>query len=108
MIPTYEEIMLPLLKFLSDRKEHSLQETHDSLAQQFNLTDSEIRELLPSGQQPIFRNRLGWARTYMLKARLVESTKRAHFKISDRGLQLLNENPKEISSEYLARYPEFI
>lgn len=108
MIPTYEEIMLPLLKYLSDKKEHSLQETHDSLAQQFNLTEPEIRELLPSGQQPIFRNRLGWARTYMLKAHLLESTKRAHFKITDRGLQLLTENPKEITAEYLARYPEFI
>ena len=108
MIPTYEEIMLPLLKFLGDKNEHSLQEAHDALSNNFNLTEPEIRELLPSGQQPIFRNRLGWARTYMIKAGLLESTKRAHFKITDRGLQLLNENPKEISTEYLFKYPEFI
>ncbi|MBL0268066.1 MAG: restriction endonuclease [Chitinophagaceae bacterium] len=108
MIPTYEEIMLPLLKFLSDGNEHSLQEAHDYLADQLGLTEHERRELLPSGQQPIFRNRLGWARTYMNKAGLLDSTKRAHFRITERGLQLLNEQPKEISSEILFRYPEFV
>jgi restriction system protein len=108
MIPTYEEIMMPLLKFLGDKNEHSLQEAHDFLAQQFSLTEDEQRELLPSGQQPIFRNRLGWARTYMNKAGLLESTRRAHFKITDRGTSLLNENLKEINAEYLNRYPEFV
>lgn len=100
--------MLPFLKFLSDNKEHSLQEAHDSLADSFGLTEIERRELLPSGQQPIFRNRLGWARTYMNKAGLLDSTKRAHFRITERGLQLLKENPKEISVEVLFRYPEFV
>jgi len=89
MIPKYEEIMLPLLKSLSDEKEHSLSETHDALAKEFKLTDDELRELLPSGQQPIFRNRLGWARTYLKKAGLLTSPKRAYFKISDTGLALL-------------------
>lgn len=64
MIPKYEEIMLPFLKFLSDGNEHSLNETHDALAKQFQLTDIQLRELLPSGRQSIFRNRVGWARTY--------------------------------------------
>lgn len=59
MIPKYEEIMLPFLKYLSDEKEHSLSETHDALAKEFKLTDYELKELLPSGQQPVFRNRLG-------------------------------------------------
>ena len=108
MIPTYEKIMLPLLKFLGDRKEHSLQETHDALANEFRLTEEERRELLPSGQQPIFRNRLGWARTYMNKAKLIESTKRAHFKITERGTAVINENPAEITAEYLNKYPEFV
>jgi restriction system protein len=108
MIPTYEEIMLPLLKYLDDMREHSLQETHDVLADQFDLTETERRELLPSGQQPIFRNRLGWARTYMSKAGLLTQTKRAHFKITERGIALLNENPKNINSELLNRYPEFV
>lgn len=108
MIPKYEEIMLPFLKYLSDEKEHSLSETHDTLAKHFNLNDSELRELLPSGRQPIFRNRVGWARTYLKKAGLLNSPKRAHFKISERGLELLKENPNQITSKFLTRYEEFV
>ncbi|MBU0944843.1 MAG: restriction endonuclease [Proteobacteria bacterium] len=108
MIPKYEEIMLPFLKFISDEQEHSLSETHDALAKEFKLTDEELKELLPSGQQPIFRNRLGWARTYLKKAGLVTSPKRAHFKISDIGLALLNEKPTEITSKFLTRYDDFV
>ena len=108
MIPTYEEIMLPFLKLLSDGKEHSLNETHDKLAAHFRLTERETSELLPSGQQPVFRNRIGWARTYLKKAGLLTSPKRAHFALTDRGRALLKENPKEITSNYLKRYDEFV
>lgn len=108
MIPKYEEIMLPFLKFISDENEHSLSETHDALAKQFKLTDEELKELLPSGQQPIFRNRLGWARTYLKKAGLLTSPKRAHFKISAAGLALLNEKPTKITSKFLTRYDDFV
>ncbi|MCF8408811.1 MAG: winged helix-turn-helix domain-containing protein [Crocinitomicaceae bacterium] len=71
MIPTYEEIMLPFLKLLAEGNEYSLSQTHDTLSKHFHLTDAEIRELLPSGQQAIFRNRVGWARTYLKKAGLL-------------------------------------
>ncbi len=108
MIPSYEEIMLPLLKLLGDKKEHSLQEADDILSQQFELSEEERSELLPSGQQPVFRNRLGWARTYMKKAGLLSTPLRARFQITERGLALLKENPKEITSQYLIRYQEFV
>lgn len=108
MIPTYEKIMLPFLKHLADGQEHGLNEIHDALEKQFRLTDEELRELLPSGLQPIFRNRVGWARTYLKKAGLVISPKRAHFKISDKGIELLKENPPEITAKLLMRYDEFI
>ncbi|HOG19296.1 MAG TPA: restriction endonuclease [Salinivirgaceae bacterium] len=108
MIPSYEEIMLPLLKMLSDGKEYSLQEADDFLSGQFNLTEEERRELLPSGQQPVFRNRLGWARTYMKKAGLLTIPKRAHFKITERGIELLKEKPTKITSKLLMRYQEFV
>jgi len=108
MIPKYEEIMLPLLKYLSGGKEHGLSEIHDALAKQFKLTDEELRELLPSGKQTIFRNRVGWARTYMKKAGLLISPKRAHFKISDKGIELLKENPTKINSKFLTRYDDFV
>jgi len=108
MIPKYEEIMLPFLKYLRDGKEHGLSEAHDALAEQFKLTDDEQRELLPSGRQPVFRNRVGWARTYLKKAGLVTSSKRAHFRISDKGLSLLKENPNEITSKFLMQYADFV
>ena len=100
--------MLPMLKYLSDGEEHSLSETHDDLATQLKLTDGELRELLPSGKQTIFRNRVSWARTYMVRAGLIISSKRAHFQISDQGLELLEENPTEINSKILARYESFV
>ena len=108
MIPKYEEIMLPLLKYIADGKEHGLSETHDALAEQFKLTDDELRELLPSGRQPVFRNRVGWARTYLKKAGLLTSPKRAIFRISDKGLSLLKEKPTEITSKFLTRYDDFV
>lgn len=108
MIPKYEEIMLPFLKCLADGQEHGLSETHDTLAERFKLTDEELRELLPSGQQPVFRNRIGWARTYLKKAGLLISPKRAHFKISDKGLALLKDDPTEITSKFLTRYDTFV
>lgn len=108
MIPKYEEIMLPFLKYLADGKEHGLSETHDALAEQFKLTDDELRELLPSGRQPVFRNRVGWAMTYLKKAGLLTSPRRAHFKISDNGILLLKEQPTAITSKFLTRYDGFV
>lgn len=108
MIPKYEELMLPLLKYLSDEKEHGLSETHDILAKQFKLNYEEVRELLPSGKQTVFRNRVGWARTYMKKAGLLISTRLAYFKITSIGIVLLNENQPEINSKFLRRYDSFV
>jgi len=107
-IPNYESIMLPLLKLTGDRKEHSLREVIDVLAQAFGLTDEERRELLPSGRQAAFDNRVGWARTYMKKAGLLESTRRAHFQITERGLGVLSGNPAQIDTEFLSQFPEFL
>src|SRR5437762_8995472 len=70
-IPDFQQVMLPLLKQLSDRQGHSLRDLIESVAEEFKLTDSERRELLPSGSQFIFNNRVGWARTYMKKAGLI-------------------------------------
>ncbi|BAB78216.1 restriction endonuclease (plasmid) [Anabaena sp. FACHB-709] len=107
-IPDYQAIMLPLLKFTTDQKEHSLQETIDALADHFQLTEDERKELLPSGRQPTFNNRVGWARTYLKKAGLVESTKRGYFRITDRGIDTIKTNPVEINAKILRQFPEFL
>lgn len=67
-VPDFQSIMLPLLKFIADGEEHSLRETIDQLSDGFGLSDEDRKELLPSGQQAVFNNRVGWARTYMKKA----------------------------------------
>lgn len=108
MIPTYEDCMLPLLKVLSNGEIHKLNDVISKLEEEFNLSDEEKRELLPSGKQPVFRNRVGWANTYMKKAGLIESPKRAHMKISSSGLELLNTNPSRIDSHSLMQYPKFV
>ncbi len=106
-IPDYQTIMLPLLKFLIDEKEHSLREAIDALADQFHLTAEERRELLPSGNQAIFDNRVGWARTYMKKAGLLNSTRRGYMCITDRGLSVLEQNPQKIDVTFLLQFEEF-
>jgi restriction system protein len=107
-IPDYQSIMLPLLKYASDGQKHSLREAIETLALQFNLTEDERKELLPSGQQPIFDNRLGWARTYLKKAGLLESPKRGFFQITAQGIDVLSQAPEEINVQFLNQFPEFI
>jgi restriction system protein len=107
-VPDYQSIMLPLLKITGDRQVHSLGKVIDTLALQFGLTDEDRQEILPSGRQAKFDNRVGWARTYLKKAGLVESTGRAKFCITERGLQVLNSNPTEINVQFLKQFPEFL
>ena len=107
-IPDYQSLMLPLLRFLADKKEHLFRETLDALAKECNLSEAELRELLPSGKQPIFDNRVGWARTYMKKAGLLESTGRGVFRITERGLKILSQKPTAINVKFLKQFPEFI
>src|SRR4030067_12070 len=107
-IPDYQSIMLPLLKYVGDEKEHYIREAIEALAKQFGLTPEERKKILPSGQQYTFDNRVGWARTYMKKAALIETTRRGYLKIRARGLQVLKENPKDINVRYLRKFPEFV
>ncbi|GIV86879.1 MAG: restriction endonuclease [Chloroflexus sp.] len=107
-IPDFQTIMLPLLTFARDGAEHTLRETIDALAEEFQLTVEERNTLLPSGQQAVFDNRVGWARTYLKKAGLLESTRRGYYRITDRGQQVLRQNPPRIDSTFLRRFPEFI
>ncbi|HLE75902.1 MAG TPA: winged helix-turn-helix domain-containing protein [Candidatus Bathyarchaeia archaeon] len=100
--------MLPFLKFASDRKEHSLSEALQHINGLFGLTEEEKRETLPSGLQPIIDNRVGWARTYLKKAGLIESTRRGYFRITNRGLEVLKQNPSEINVRFLMQFAEFV
>lgn len=106
--PDYQSIMLPIMKYASDQKEHSLIETIDHISKVFDLNEDSKKELLPSGKQTIIANRVGWALTYLKKAGLLESTRRAYFRITKRGLDVVKEKPPKINVEYLERFPEFL
>jgi len=106
-VPDYESIMLPLLKITGDGQEHTRTEVVDALALQMGLSDDERAELLPSGTEPKFDNRVGWARTYLKKAGLLEYTGRARFRITGRGHEVLATNPLAINRRFLEQFPEF-
>ena len=107
-IPDYQTLMLPLLKHTSDGQEQSIRSIVEALAADFNLTDSERRELLPGGSQFIFDNRVGWARTYLKKAGLLVAPKRGFVQISERGRSVLSKHPKRIDNKVLRQFPEFL
>lgn len=106
-IPDYQTIMLPLLKLLFDGQEHSLRDSIEQLASEFQLTEEERKELLPSGRQSTFDNRVGWARTYLKKARLIESTRRGYFCITERGKKVVRDKPVKIDVRSLEQFDEF-
>ena len=106
-IPGFQTIMLPLLEYLKDGKEHTVRETIDALAFQFKLSDAERRELLPSGLQATFDNRVGWSRTYLKKAGLLESKSRGHIQITEKGMEALKTDPSRVDIRFLEQYEEF-
>ncbi|WP_341960038.1 restriction endonuclease [Planococcus maritimus] len=108
VIPGYQEFMYPLLKLLGDRNEHTLRDVYIHLANEFNLSEEEREELLPSGKQKILHNRIGWARTYLKKAGLLKIVRRGVFVITEAGLDVL-ENPQilAIDNAFLMKYEEF-
>jgi len=107
-IPDYQTVMLPLLKQLADGNEHALGEVREALAGQFGLTPEERSQLLPSGNSAVFDNRVGWARTYLKKAGLLEYVKRGVLRLTPRGQQVLAKAPAEINTHFLDQFPEFL
>jgi restriction system protein len=107
-IPDFQSIFLPLLKQISDGGEHRLRELVEVLADTFRLSPDERKQLLPSGTQRIFANRVGWARTYLKKPGLLESPARGMVRISQRGLEVLKGNPEKLDVRFLRQFPEFM
>lgn len=107
-IPDFQTIMLPLLQLMSDGEERSINDLVDNLAIKFGISEQELNELLPSGKQPIFYNRVGWARTYLVKSCLLETTRRSYVQITNRGIEVLKERPQRIDMTFLQKFPEYI
>lgn len=106
-IPTYEQLLFPLLKFSSDNKEHYSREPIEEIAKEFKLSEEEKSQLLPNGSTVLY-NRLGWAQTYLKQAGLLTSTRRGFFRITERGMQVIKQNPGSLDVKFLQQFPEFI
>jgi restriction system protein len=105
-VPDYQSLMRPVLEACA-QGEIRIGDIVDQLANRLGLTPEERSELLPSGRQTLFSNRVHWAKTYLAKAGLIQATKRAHFQITDRGRGALVKYPVRIDNEVLSQYPEF-
>ncbi|NOK38051.1 restriction endonuclease [Corallococcus exercitus] len=106
-VPDYNALMLPLLERLADGKEHLVREVREALATTMKLSEAERAELLPSGKQAVFDNRLGWAKFYLDKAGLVRSVRRGVYQITERGQSVLNEKPLTLDANALMRFSGF-
>lgn len=107
-IPDYQTVMLPLLKLVASAGKLSLRDAVKRICGEFNLTDAEAAQVLPSGNQRIIDNRVGWARTYLKKAGLLSYPQRGMVEITDRGRKVLADKPITINVKFLKQYPEFV
>lgn len=105
-LPTFEDIMLPLLQYLSDNKERRYSETKEYLAKFFQLSKEDLELEKPSGGN-YFYNKIGWAKDYMTRAGLLEK-KSGRFKITPRGIEVVNKHPDKINRQFLLQFPEFV
>ncbi|CRX39191.1 restriction endonuclease [Estrella lausannensis] len=106
-IPDYQTCMLPLLRLSAQKKELSMGEAVDIISDQFKLSEEQKKQLLPSGSQRVIANRIGWAKTYLLKAGLLTSPKRGVITPTEEGLRILAKQPEKLNLELLSQYPSF-
>lgn len=106
-IPDFQSIMRPMLEHLADEKVHKNRETNEFLAEHFQLSEEELSEMLPSGYARLFDNRIGWAKTHLKGAGLIESPARAKYRITQRGLDALSQTDQPINLAYLKQFDEY-
>lgn len=106
-LPSYDQLMLPLLRLAGAGQADTLGSAEALLIQELQLTPDECSVRLPSGQQTVIRNRIGWASFHLMKAGLIVKPKRGQFVITARGREVLQALPPKLDREYLSRFPEF-
>jgi restriction system protein len=107
-IPDYEQVKLPALEFLADGQTRRLRDVYDEVAKNFGLTSEERAELLPSGTQLRWNNRVNWACYDLYKAGLLDRPKRGHYKINEMGLKILAQKPANLDRSFLRQFPDFL
>ena len=107
-VPDFQSFFKPLLDIASDGKEHSMKEVREKIAIEFKLGTEDLSELLPSGTQTKFDNRVAWAKSYFVQAKVLESPRRAYLNITERGKHLHSQGHERIDIKVLSQYPEFV
>lgn len=105
-VPKYDAFFPAVMECLKDGEIHSSKDTLDYCSRYFSLTEDDLNEKLQSGQT-VLSNRVGWARTYLSKAGLLEKNKRGMYVITDEGKKAISNGSKIITYEYLTKYPSF-
>ena len=105
-LPNFQSFFGPFLNAIKDGDIHAFIEIKRLVIGQLNLSETDLKEKLPSGKQTVFENRIGWARTYLKKAGLIESPERAKFVLTDEGKKALPDSAI-IDNSYLSKYPSF-
>jgi restriction system protein len=106
-VPNYQLFMTPLLRELADGSVVSLKDIDSKVYNQLSLTPEQLQLRIPSGKQTYAYHRLGWAKTYLVQAGLIDQPKRAYCKITDIGTQALTSG-EEIDNKYLSQFSDFI
>jgi len=106
-VPGFQEMTLPLLRVCANGEEWSMAAVRGPIAEHFGLTEEDRKELLPSGTQPRFNNRVAWAKVYLERAGLLQKTRRGHFKISPAGKGVLQNPPTVIDIAFLSQFDGF-
>jgi restriction system protein len=107
-IPDFQSTMRPLLEVLGDGKEWRMRDVTEALATRFQLSPQEREEMLPSGQQTLLSNRVGWAKTHLKGAGLISNPTRGKVSLSDEGRRVLATNPDTINCRFLRQYPSYL
>lgn len=107
-VPDFQSFFRPLLNLAADGREHSIQEARESIGKVMALSEEDMNELLPSGTQRKFDNRVAWAKSYFVQAKVFESPRRGYFKITQRGQDLQKQGHKRIDIRILNQFPEFV
>ena len=107
-VPDFQSVMLPFLETLRDGQERTMRDVTETLAVRFNLTDEERKELLPSGQQSLFSNRVAWAKSHLKNAGLILNPTRGKVSISEAGKKVLDQNPPTVNCRFLKQFPTYL
>ena len=105
-VPDFQAFFLPCLEILSDGQAHSLREMYDDLAERLNLSEDDRQQMLPSGQQKTYENRIGWSKTHLYKAGLIDRPKRGSYLITERGREILQKKLDRLTLKDLDVFPE--